>query len=51
MPAAVRHDALDYVATGSILVSVDLAGQLPRDAWTMDVDICVQGNAKYTLEP
>jgi hypothetical protein len=51
MPAAVRQDALEYVATGSILVAIELAGALPRDAWTMDVDVCVQGNAKYTLEP
>ena len=44
-------DAKDYVTSGSLIVTVDLAGQPPAIAWTMDVDVCMTGNVSYTYSP
>ena len=44
-------DAKAYVASGSLAVTVDLVGQAPEVAWTMDVDVCMTGDVSYTYAP
>jgi hypothetical protein len=51
VPAATQNEAADYLASGSLVVDVEVSGALPSTAWTMDVAVCVKGRAKYTLEP
>jgi len=51
VPAGVQHDATEYLRSGSIVVELDVAGELPDHAWTMDVDVCMRGRAGYTVEP
>jgi hypothetical protein len=51
LDAATIADAAPYVATGSLVVTVDFTGQLPTTAWTMDVDVCTSGSASYTIDP
>jgi hypothetical protein len=34
-------DLAPYVASGSVVVGVDLVGQLPSVAWSLDVEVCV----------
>ena len=51
IPAAVQHSAVEYVKTGSLVVEMDLRGQLPAEAWTADVDVCMTGRFSYTVEP
>ncbi len=46
-----QGDAAPYVETGSLVLTVDLAGQAPTVAWTMDVDVCMTGSASYQLNP
>jgi len=50
VPAAAERDAADYLASGSLVVDVEVEGQLPATAWTMDVAVCVKGRAAYALE-
>lgn len=51
VPAAIQHDAVAYLETGSLVIDLSLAGKLPEQDWTMDVDLCLKGNVDYTLEP
>jgi len=51
IPATVQHSAVDYVRTGSLVIAVDLHGQVPAVAWTADVDVCMKGHFRYTVEP
>ena len=51
IPATTHHSAIDYVKTGSLVIDLDLRGQLPSGAWTADIDVCMTGNFRYTLEP
>ena len=44
-------DAKAYVSSGSLAVTVDLAGQAPSVAWTMDVDVCMSGDVSYSYTP
>jgi hypothetical protein len=50
VPATAQQDAADYLASGSLVVDVQVTGQLPATAWTMDVSVCVKGRATYALE-
>jgi hypothetical protein len=43
-------DALDYLDAESLTVTIDVAGELPTSAWTMDVDVCVKAKVAYTVE-
>ena len=51
LPAATQQSAIEYVKTGSLVVDLDLRGQLPGQAWTADVDVCMTGHFRYTVEP
>lgn len=51
LAAATTADAAPYVATGSLSVTANIAGQLPAVAWMMDVDVCTSGSASYTFDP
>jgi hypothetical protein len=51
IPAAVQHSAVAYVKTGSLVIDLDLRGQLPAQAWTADVDVCMTGHLQYAVEP
>lgn len=44
-------DAKAYVATQSLIIGVDLAGQAPDVAWTMDMDVCMSGKVAYSYTP
>ena len=49
--AASPVNAVDYLAQDSVEVSLDVTGQLPATAWTVDVDACVKGHITYSLDP
>lgn len=51
IPAATQHSAVAYVATGSLVIDLELRGQLPAEAWTADVDVCMNGRFRYAVEP
>jgi hypothetical protein len=51
LPAETQQSAIEYVKTGSLVVDLDLRGALPAEAWTADVDVCMSGRFRYTLEP
>ena len=51
MPAAVQEDAIDYVKSDSIVIDLDLTGQLPAQAWAMDVDVCMHAKVDLKVEP
>lgn len=51
LPADAQQSALEYVKTGSLVVDLDLRGQLPADAWSADIDVCMTGRFRYTVEP
>jgi hypothetical protein len=40
-------DAAPYVESGSLSVTIDLAGKPPAKAWTIDADVCMRGTASY----
>ena len=45
--SATNADAAPYIASGSLVVTVDLAGTPPATNWSMDVDICMTGSESY----
>ena len=51
VPAGAQQDATEYLRTGSLVVELDVAGELPQQEWTMDVDVCMSGRVGYTVEP
>ena len=51
IPAETQHDAVEYARSGSLVVDLDVEGTLPEVSWTMDVDVCLTGNIRYTFEP
>ena len=51
IPAAIQHDAVEYARSGALVVDLDVEGALPEISWTMDVDVCLTGNIRYTFEP
>jgi hypothetical protein len=51
IPAGIQQSALEYVQAGSLVVDLDLRGQLPIEAWTADVDVCMTGKFSYVLDP
>jgi len=48
--AAGSADATAYVASGSLVVTIDLAGTAPTVDWTMDVDVCMTGAGSYQVD-
>lgn len=51
MLAEAAPRATPYLAADQLAVQVTVTGDLPRTAWTVDVDVCVRGTASYTLAP
>jgi hypothetical protein len=49
--SATTVDAKAYVGASSLVVSIDLSGQLPPTDWTMDVDVCLTAHASYSYTP
>ena len=43
LPAELQANAVDYVLSGSMVIDVDVQGQLPTTAWTADIDVCMTG--------
>ncbi|MFT3698973.1 MAG: hypothetical protein QM831_37855 [Kofleriaceae bacterium] len=41
----------DYVKSGSLVVTIDVAGSPPATDWTVDVDICMSGKVSYSVDP
>ncbi len=41
----------DYIKSGSLIVTVDLAGTPPTADWTADVDVCMSGTISYSVSP
>ncbi len=48
--AASEIDAMDYLRSNSIAITLDVTGALPTAPWTMDVEICVAGVLTYAQE-
>jgi hypothetical protein len=51
IPVQDQDDALEYIRSGSMSISVQATGNMPTEAWKMDVEICVAGRASYSFEP
>lgn len=51
LPADAQQAVLPYVTSGSIAITVELAGELPARAWTMDVDVYLSARGAYAVEP
>lgn len=43
LPADLQANAVDYVLSGSMAIELDVTGQLPTEAWTADIDVCMTG--------
>jgi hypothetical protein len=50
VPASVQHDAVEYVRGDSLAIAVQLEGEPPTEAWSMDVDVCMNGRAAYSYD-
>lgn len=48
LPVADRDNAIAYISTGSLVVSLDATGNMPTEGWTMDAELCVEGSASYS---
>jgi hypothetical protein len=51
LPAGAAHNAVDYLRSNSIKVDLEFHGQIPAATWSMDVSVCMQGSAGYTVSP
>ncbi|TMQ21487.1 MAG: hypothetical protein E6J91_02595 [Deltaproteobacteria bacterium] len=51
VPAALVHNAIDYLRAGSLKIDLEFDGQIPAASWTMDIDVCMKGSAGYTVSP
>jgi hypothetical protein len=40
-------DMMEYLTTGSVKFRMTVAGNLPREDWALDVDICMRGSVKF----
>ena len=47
----VPTSATQYFSAESLAVQLTVTGALPKDAWTVDIDVCVRGTASYTVAP
>ncbi len=48
VPSMLQQSAIAYVESGSIVVDMQIAGQLPTVDWTMDADFCFSGVIGYS---
>jgi len=51
IPTSVQDNALDYLKGDSIMVDMSFTGQMPTTAWSMNVDMCFDAQAGYTVDP
>jgi hypothetical protein len=51
VPAALADNAVAYLRSNAIKIDLAFQGQIPAASWTMDVDVCMKGNAGYTVAP
>jgi hypothetical protein len=49
--AQTPENLIDYMTAGPAAVTITLTGTLPTEAWTTDIEICLGGKARLTLEP
>ncbi|MEO8700835.1 MAG: hypothetical protein ABI867_12370 [Kofleriaceae bacterium] len=47
VPASTQQDAVEYVRSESVVIGVDLQGEIPQAAFSVDVDVCMRGTIKY----
>jgi len=47
VPAMLETSALAYIETGSIIVDLEIDGQLPTSNWVIDLDACFSGQLDY----
>lgn len=50
-PVITERNALEYLATGSLVLDLALEGDLPTTAWTMDATVCVSARVSYAVKP
>jgi hypothetical protein len=48
--ASEHGDAMAYLRSDSVAVSLDVTRVLPTQAWTIDVDVCVKGTIRFTQD-
>lgn len=51
LDGAAQDSAVEYVKGDSLVIDIDLVGQLPSENWMMDVDVCLKGHLEYSLDP
>ena len=51
IPVQDQDDALEYIRSGSMSIALQASGNMPTEAWKMDVEICVAGRASYSFQP
>jgi hypothetical protein len=51
IPASQGDNAIEYLRQDSIAIDLDFKGQIPAGTFTMDVDVCLKGNASYSVSP
>ena len=48
--AQTPSDTLDYLQGGTMQLDITMTGPLPETEWTVDVEICMSGNAQVAVE-
>jgi hypothetical protein len=51
IPAVSPIDALAYIRTGSLAITLLATGPMPTEDWTVDVEVCVAARASYAYDP
>lgn len=51
IPSDFQQDAVAYLRTGSIVAGLGVQGELPTQAWSFDLDLCVEGSASQVVSP
>jgi hypothetical protein len=51
IPSDFQQDAVAYLRTGSLVTGVRVQGELPTQAWSFDLDLCVEGSASLVVSP
>jgi hypothetical protein len=51
VPAALAHDAIEYLKSNSIIIDLEFQGEIPAASWSMDIDVCMKARADYTVSP
>jgi len=44
-------DLIDYLTTGPAEIKIEMTGALPTETWVADIEICLSGSARLTVEP